>query len=143
MARNAADAARLARPKGENFSVSLRMFHGQVLVKNRTGWKRLTREFNPSVSFINISILKNFHEMSRLAPSRPVKPTHSPPFLPVLLVRSFLALLNDTGGKAQIVSLARFSALPRPRWSSSFCKCLLMFPPLRPILKKDLTQLKK
>ena len=90
-----------------------------------------------------ISILKNFHEMSRLAPSRPVKPTHSPPFLPVLLVRSFLALLNDTGGKAQIVSLARFSALPRPRWSSSFCKCLLMFPPLRPILKKRPHAIKK
>jgi len=39
------------------------MFHAEVLVTNRTGWKSRSREFNPSVSFINISILKNFHEM--------------------------------------------------------------------------------
>jgi len=63
MARNAADAARSARPKGEHFSVSLRIFHGEVLVTNGAGWKSRTREFNPPVSFINISILKNFHEM--------------------------------------------------------------------------------
>jgi hypothetical protein len=63
MARNAADAARSARPKGEHFSVSLRMFQGQVWITNCTGWKSRTREFNPSVAFINISILKNFHEM--------------------------------------------------------------------------------
>jgi hypothetical protein len=63
MARIAADAARSARPQGENFSVSLRIFHGQVLVTNCTGWKSRTREFNPPVSFVNISVLKNFHEM--------------------------------------------------------------------------------
>jgi hypothetical protein len=63
MARNAADAARSARPKGEHFSVSLSMFHGEVLVTNCTGWKSRTREFNPSVAYIKISILKNFHEM--------------------------------------------------------------------------------
>jgi hypothetical protein len=60
MARNAADAARSARPQGENFSVSLRMLHAEVLVTNGTGWKSRTREFNPTGSFINISILKNF-----------------------------------------------------------------------------------
>jgi len=49
MARNAADAAGSARPKGENFSVSLRMFHGEVLVTNGTGRKSRTRESNPSV----------------------------------------------------------------------------------------------
>jgi len=63
MARDAADAARSARPKGDNFSVSLRMFHGEVLVTNGAGWKSRTREFNPSVSFIKILILKSFHEM--------------------------------------------------------------------------------
>jgi hypothetical protein len=63
MARNAVDAARSTRPKGEKFSVSLCMFHGEVLVTNRTGWKSRTREFNPPVSLIKISILKNFHEM--------------------------------------------------------------------------------
>jgi len=63
MARNAADAARSARPKCEHFSVSLRMFHGEVLVTNGTDWKSRTREFSPTVSFIKISILKNFHEM--------------------------------------------------------------------------------
>jgi hypothetical protein len=62
MARNAADAARSARPKGEHFSASLRMFHGQLSVTNGTGWKSRTREFNPAVAFINVSILKNFHE---------------------------------------------------------------------------------
>jgi len=67
MARNTADAARSARPKGENFSVSPRIFHGQVLGTNGTGWKSRTRYFNPPVSFINISILKNFHEMFGLA----------------------------------------------------------------------------
>jgi len=60
MGRNAADAARSARPKGEHFSVSLRIFHIVVLVTNGTGWKGRTREFNPTVSFINIPILKNF-----------------------------------------------------------------------------------
>jgi hypothetical protein len=59
----AADAARSARPKGENFSVSLRIFHAEVLVANGTGLKSPTREFNPPVSQINISVLKNFHEM--------------------------------------------------------------------------------
>jgi len=49
MARNAADAARSARPQGEKFSVSLRVFHAEVSVTNRTGWKSRTREFNPSV----------------------------------------------------------------------------------------------
>jgi len=68
MARNAADAARSARPKGEHFSVSLRMFHAEVLVTNGTAWKSRSREFNPSVSFIKISILKNFHEMFALTP---------------------------------------------------------------------------
>jgi hypothetical protein len=63
MARNAADAARSARPKGENFSVLLRIFHAEVLGTNCTGWKSRTREFNPPVSFIKISILKNFHEI--------------------------------------------------------------------------------
>jgi hypothetical protein len=63
MARNAADAARSARPQGENFSVSLRMFQAEVLVKNGAGWKSRTPEFNPSIAFINISILKNFHKM--------------------------------------------------------------------------------
>jgi hypothetical protein len=63
MTCNAADAARSARPKGKHFSASLRMFHEQVLVTNGTGWKNRTREFNPSVSSINISILKNLHEM--------------------------------------------------------------------------------
>jgi hypothetical protein len=63
MARNAANAASSARTKGENFSVSPRIFHGQVLGTNGTGWKSRTREFNPSVSFVKISILKNFHEM--------------------------------------------------------------------------------
>jgi hypothetical protein len=67
MARNAAGAARFARPQGENFSVSLRMFYAEVLGTNGAGWKSRTREFNPSVSFINISILKNFHEMFGLA----------------------------------------------------------------------------
>jgi len=42
MARIAADAARSARPKGEHFSVSLRMFHGEVLVTNGTDWKSRT-----------------------------------------------------------------------------------------------------
>jgi hypothetical protein len=60
MARNAADAARSARPKGEYFSVSLCMFHAEVLVTNGAGWKSRTREFNPMVSFIQILILKNF-----------------------------------------------------------------------------------
>jgi hypothetical protein len=60
MARNAADAAGSARPQGEHFSASLRMFHGEVLVTNGTGWKSRTREFNPTVSFINISTLKIF-----------------------------------------------------------------------------------
>jgi hypothetical protein len=64
MARNAADAARSARPKGENFSVSLRMFHAEVLVTNGTGWKSRSREFNPSVAFNNISTLKNFMNCS-------------------------------------------------------------------------------
>jgi hypothetical protein len=63
MARNAADAARSARPRGEHFSVSLHMFHAEVLVTKGTGWKSRTREFNPMVAFIKISILKNFHEM--------------------------------------------------------------------------------
>jgi hypothetical protein len=49
MARNAADAARSTRPKGEDFSVSLRMFHAEVSVTNRTGWKSRIHEFNPSV----------------------------------------------------------------------------------------------
>jgi hypothetical protein len=60
MARNAVDAVRSARPKGEHLSVSLRIFHGEVLVTNGAGWKSRTREFNPPVAFINISILKNF-----------------------------------------------------------------------------------
>jgi hypothetical protein len=63
MARNAADAARSARPQGENFSVSFRMSHAEVSVANGAGWKSRIREFNPPVAFINISILKNFHEM--------------------------------------------------------------------------------
>jgi len=63
MARNAADAARSTRPQGEYFSVSLRIFDGEVLVTNCTGWKSRTRGFNPTVAFIKISILKNFHEM--------------------------------------------------------------------------------
>jgi hypothetical protein len=71
MARNAADAARPARPKGEQFSVSLRMFHGQVLGTNGTGWKSRTREFNPTGSFIKIPILKNFHEMFGLRARHP------------------------------------------------------------------------
>jgi hypothetical protein len=62
MARNAADATRSARPKGEHFSVSLRMFHGEALVTNHTGWKSQTREFNPSVAFIKISILNRKRE---------------------------------------------------------------------------------
>jgi hypothetical protein len=40
MARNAADAAKSARPKGEHFSGSLRMFYAEVLVTNRTGWEK-------------------------------------------------------------------------------------------------------
>jgi hypothetical protein len=63
MACNAADSARSARAKGEHFSVSIRMSHAEVLVTNGAGWKRRTREFNPLVAFIKISILKNFHEM--------------------------------------------------------------------------------
>jgi hypothetical protein len=64
MTCNAADAARSARPQGEHFSVSLRMFHAEVLVANGTGWKSRNREFNPPVSFIKISILKNFLKCS-------------------------------------------------------------------------------
>jgi hypothetical protein len=60
MARNAADAARSARPQGENFSVSLRILHAEVSGTNGTGWKSRTRYFNPPVSLIKISILKNF-----------------------------------------------------------------------------------
>jgi hypothetical protein len=37
------DAARSARPKGKHFSVSLRIFHIEVLVTNGTGWKSRTR----------------------------------------------------------------------------------------------------
>jgi len=44
------------------------MLHAEVLVTNGTGWKSRTREFNPSVSFIKILILKNFHEMFGLKP---------------------------------------------------------------------------
>jgi hypothetical protein len=62
MGRNAADAARSARPKGEHFSVSIRIFHEEVVVTNGTGWKGRTRELNPTVSFINISILNQKRE---------------------------------------------------------------------------------
>jgi len=34
---------RAARPQGEHFSVSLRMFYAKVLVTNRTGWKSRSR----------------------------------------------------------------------------------------------------
>jgi hypothetical protein len=56
-----------------SLSISLRMFHAEVLVTNRTVWKSRTREFNPSVSFIKISILKNFHEMFGLEDVSEVK----------------------------------------------------------------------
>jgi hypothetical protein len=61
MARNAADAARSARPQGE-FQYRSVCFMDRCWVQG-TGWKSRTREFNPPISLTKISILKNFREM--------------------------------------------------------------------------------
>jgi hypothetical protein len=63
MARNAADAARSARPKGENFSASLRNFRRKTVITNCSTWIRQSCSFNLLVSLFKISMLKNFDEM--------------------------------------------------------------------------------